>query len=125
MVKLRCLSSVAVLLILAAPAGAIKKPRHRIAKLSTGVYLAAEFDAATTYHALQNCRTGCYEANPLVRPFAHNPGIFVALGVSAYAVNYFAGRLKAHGHAKWATALQVIAIGSHAGAGVQALALAR
>ncbi len=107
---------------LAAPAFAAKRP-HKAAILSTGVYLAAEFDAATTYHALHSCGNQCYEANPLVRPFARNPGIFVALGASAYAVNYLAGRLQSHGHAKWATALRLVTIGTHVGAGAYAVAL--
>jgi len=124
MIKRRCLASVVVLFMLAAPAFAMKKPR-RVAKLSTAVYLAAEFDAATTYHLLHSCGNRCYEANPMVRPFAGNPSIFLALGAGAYAVNYFAGRLKARGHPKWATALRVIAIGTHAGAGAHALALDR
>ena len=112
------------LLMLAAPAGAVEKP-HRLTKLDLGVYLASEFDAATTYHLLQNCGGRCYEANPMVRRFAGNPGVFVALGASAYAVNYFARRLDNRGHHGWAKALRLFAIGAHVGAGAQALALAR
>jgi hypothetical protein len=111
----------AALFMLAEPAFAVKKPRH-ILNLSTTVYLSAEFDAATTYHLLHNCASNCYEADPMVRPFARNPGIFVALGASAYAVNYLAGRLKSSGHPKWATALRVISIGAHTSAAAQALA---
>ena len=122
MAKLRCLACAVVCLAVAVQAFAVKRPR-RVVKLSTAVYLAAEFDAATTYQALHSCSNGCYEANPLVRPFARNPGIFVALGASAYAVNYFSGRLKAHGHPRWAMALRLVAIGTHAGAGAHALAL--
>jgi len=108
--------------MLAAPAFAVEKP-HRVKKLSTAVYLAAEFDAATTYHLLQSCGNRCYEANPMVRPFARNPGIFVALGASAYGVNYIAGKLQKQGHPKWAKALKIVAIGTHTGAGAYALAL--
>jgi len=122
MVKLRCLACAVVCLALAVQAFAVKRPR-RVVKLSTAVYLAAEFDAATTYYALHHCSNGCYEANPMVRPFARNPSVFVALGASAYAANYFANKLKDHGHPRWATALRLAAIGTHAGAGAQALAL--
>lgn len=110
------------LLMLAAPAWAVQKP-HKLTKLGLGVYLASEFDAATTYNVLQSCGSNCYEANPLVRPFARNPGVFVALGGSAYAVNFLARRLESHGHRRWAKALRVVAIGVHAGAGAHALAL--
>lgn len=108
--------------MVATSALAARKP-HKLSKLSAGVYLASEFDAATTYHLLQNCNRRCYEANPMVRPLARNPGVFVALGASAYAVNYFAGRLENRGHRRWAEALRVLAISVHAGAGAQALAL--
>ena len=122
MAKHRYLACAVVLFMLASPVFAMKKP-HRVRKLSTAVYLAAEFDAATTYHLLHNCGNRCYEGNPMVRPFARNPGVFAVLGASAYAVNYFAGKLKKQGHPRWAKALQVIAIGSHTGAGAYALGL--
>ena len=112
-------------LLFAAPALAVKKPRRpKPTKLEIGVYVASEFDAATTYDLLQNCPTRCYEANPLVRPLARNPGIFVGLGASAYSVNYLARRLKNSGHGHWAKALRILAICAHTSAGVQALALA-
>ena len=127
MAKVRGWTIVPLLLVLAAPGLGVEKEKKppRIEKLSVAVYLAAEFDAAATYQGLQNCGNGCYEANPLVRPVARNPGIFVALGASAYGVNYLAGKLKKQGHPKWAKALKIIAIGVHTGAGVQALALQR
>jgi hypothetical protein len=124
MMKGSCLASALSVIVLAAPAWSVEKPHWlKPTKLEIGVYLASEFDAATTYHLLQNCSSQCYEANPLVRPLARNPGVFVALGASAYGVNYFARRLENSGHHRWATALRVLAIGVHAGAGVQALAL--
>ena len=124
MMKSSCLAGAVAVLLLAASAGAVEKPR-RLTKLDVGVYLASEFDAATTYHVLQDCGNRCYEANPMVRPFARNPGIFVALGASAYAVNYLAHKLDQDGHRRWSKALRIVAIGVHAGAGAQALALNR
>lgn len=117
-----CVASIVAAFMLSSSAWAIKKP-HKLTKLGAGVYLASEFDAATTYHLLQNCGSRCYEANPMVRPFARNPGIFVALGASAYTVNYLASRLENRGHTRWARALRLFAIGVHAGAGAHALAL--
>lgn len=110
-------------LMVAVPARAVKKPQ-RLTKLDIGVYLSSEFDAAATYHVLQNCGNRCYEANPIVRPVAGNAGVFVALGASAFAVNYLAHRLDNHGHHGWAKVLSILAIGAHAGAGAEALALA-
>lgn len=125
MAKRRGWASVLLLVALAAPAFGEegKKPPRRAEKLAVAVYLAAEFDAAVTYHRLQNCGSSCYEANPMVRPFASNPSIFVVLGASAYGVNYVAGKLKKRGHPRWAKVLRVVSVGAHAGAGVQALAV--
>lgn len=117
-----CLAATLAVFLLATSGWAVKKP-HRLTKLGVGVYLASEFDAGTTYHLLQGCGKRCYEANPMVRPFAGNPSVFVALGASAYAVNYLARRLENRGHHRWATALRVVAISVHAGAGAHALAL--
>lgn len=122
MLKCPFLAVAMAMLVVAVPAHAVKKP-HRLTKLDVGVYLASEFDAAATYHALQNCGDRCYEANPMVRPLAGNAGVFVVLGASAFAVNYFARRLDNRGHHGWAKVLRLCAIGAHAGAGVQALAL--
>lgn len=123
MLKRSCLVSALAVFVIATSALGIKKP-HKLTKLGAGVYLASEFDAATTYHQLQICSGHCYEANPMVRPFASNPGIFVALGASAYTVNYFARKLDNRGHHRWATAVRIFAIGAHVGAGVQNLAVA-
>lgn len=109
--------------LFAAPARAVKKPRlPKLTKLDAAVYLASEFDAATTYHLLNTCGSGCYEANPMVRPFARNSGIFVMVGASAYAVNYFAHRLENNSHPRWAKGLRVMAIGVHAFAAAHAIA---
>ena len=121
--KQRCWTGAALLLVLATPVFGVEKKPPKIEKLSAAVYLAAEFDAAATYHLLQNCGDRCYEANPMMRPFARDPSIFVVVGASAYAVNYFAGKLKKRGHPRWAKALKVIVIGAHSGAGAYGLAL--
>jgi Domain of unknown function (DUF5658) len=121
--RLSWAASLMAVILFAVPAWGVKKPhRIRLTKLDAAVYLASEFDAATTYHLLQTCGSGCYEANPMVRPFAHNSGIFVMAGASAYAVNYFAHRLKNRRHPRWAKALRVIAIGMHVYAGAHAVA---
>jgi hypothetical protein len=117
-----CIAGAVALFMMVTSAWAVQKP-HRLAELDAGVYLASEFDAAATYHLLQNCGSRRYEGNPMVRPFARNPSVFVVLGASAYAVNYLARKLQNRGHRRWATALRVLAIGVHAGAGAQALAL--
>ena len=124
MKKWSCLVRALAVFLAIAPAWGVKKP-HRLTKLGAGVYLASEFDAAATYHLLQTCAGGCYEANPVLRPVARNAGVFVVMGASAYAVNYFARRLSNRGHHRWATALRIFAIGMHAGAGAKALALRR
>lgn len=127
MMRFSWASSLLAVILLAVPARAVKKPHLliKVTKLDAAVYLASEFDAATTYHLLQNCGSGCYESNPMVRPFAHNSGIFVMTGASAYAVNYFAHRLKNGGHPRWAKALRIFAIGVHTFAGAHAIAADR
>jgi hypothetical protein len=117
-----CLVSALAVFTMTTSAWAVQKP-HRLTKLGAGVYLASEFDAATTYHLLQDCGNRCYEENPMLRPFAGNPSVFVVLGGSAYAVNYFAHKLQDRGYRRWAIALRLLAIGVHAGAGAHALAL--
>ena len=53
--KQSCLASVVAVMVLSAPALAVKKPRRlKPTKLEIGVYLASEFDAAATYHLLQH-----------------------------------------------------------------------
>lgn len=124
MVRNSCLTSALALILFSTPVWAVKKPhRPKLKKFDAAVYLATEFDAATTYHLLQDCGSGCQEANPMVRPFARNAGIFVVMAASAYSVNYLARRLDDRGHHRWATAFRVMVIGMHAGAGAHALAL--
>jgi|SRR5690242_12399313 len=124
-----CLASALTLILFSTPVWAVENPsrpkpnRPKLTKLDAAVYLATEFDAATTYHLLQECGSGCAEANPMARPFARNPGLFVVMGASAYSVNYFARRLEDRGHRRWATAFRILVIGMHVGAGAHALAL--
>lgn len=116
-------ASLLAVMLLAGPAWAVKKPhRIKLTKLAAGVYLASEFDAGATYHLLQNCRSRCYEANPMIRPVARNPGIFFVAGASAYAVNALAQRLENTRHRRWAKTLRIIAIGAHVFAGAHAVA---
>lgn len=121
MIKRSLFAGATAALMMASSAWAAQKPR-RPALLDAGVYLASEFDAATTYHLLQNC-SRCYEANPMVHPFARNPGVFITLGASAFAVNYFARKLESRGHRRWGEGLRLLAIGVHVSAGAHALAL--
>lgn len=122
MMRFSWAASLLAMILLSVPARAVKKPRFlRLKKLDAAVYIASEFDAATTYHLLQNCGGSCYEANPMVRPFAKNPGIFFMAGASAYAVNYFAHRMENQRHPRWAKALRIVAIGVHTFAGVHAV----
>lgn len=114
-------ASIVAILMLTSSASAMQN-QHKLTKLGVGVYLASEFDAATSYQVLRDCGNQCYEANPMVRPLAHNAGIFVLLGASAYGINYFADKLEDDGHHRWANVLRVMVIGVHAGAGAQNLA---
>ena len=121
--RLSWATSLLAVILLALPAQAVQKPSMlKLTKLGVGVYLASEFDAAATYHLLQTCGGGCYEANPMIRPFSRNPGIFVVAGASAYAVNTLARKLENRRHPRWAKALRVISIGVHVFAGAHAVA---
>lgn len=82
---------------------------------TVAVYAAAEYDAATTY-SLRECQK-CYEANPVMKPFAKNPSIFAVEGLTAWITNRFAGVLDDNGHPKWARTVQWTVISAHAGAG--------
>lgn len=113
---MRLLFTVCLALGLSVPGFAAKLPKA----LDIAVYAASEFDAATTYNALQNCPT-CYETNPMVRPFASNPAIFVVLGGSAVGINYTARRLRRAGHGRMALIVQTAAVGLHILAGANNL----
>ena len=88
--------------------------------LNAAVLAASEFDATTTYQALNECPR-CYEANPILNPLATTPAIFPVLGGAAWEVNWVANKLRKRGHGKWAKGLQLIVIGLHTFAGVHNL----
>jgi hypothetical protein len=88
-----------------------------LSKMALSVNLAAEFDAATTYHMLNSNRY-TYEANPLVRPFAANPSIFPALAASSLAANWLARREQNHGHGRVAFWIRALTIGEHVACGI-------
>lgn len=81
--------------------------------LAIASYGAAEFDAATTYSVIHNC-SSCRERDPLLKPFAGNPSIFVVMGASAWGMNRQA-------HGKWGKALEWTMIGAHIAAGIHNL----
>jgi hypothetical protein len=56
---------------------------------------AALLDAWSTRQVLQQ---GGRELDPLVRPFAHGPGLYPALQVTPFAVDYFAAKLMRSNH---------------------------
>ena len=102
-----------------AQAAGLKKIVQPITKLSTLTVLAAEFDAATTYRAMNS--GGVYEANPIVRPFANNAAIFPVLGASAMGANFLASRMKRNDRTKLGRTIQIICIGTHVLAGASNL----
>jgi Domain of unknown function (DUF5658) len=109
----------ALLMASTAQAASLKKIAKPFVKLSSLAVVAAEFDAATTYRAMNS--GGVYEANPVMRPFAHNATIFPVLGASAMGVNLLAARMEKNGHGKLGKAIQIICIGSHVVAGISNL----
>jgi Domain of unknown function (DUF5658) len=109
----------ALLMASTAQAASLKKIAKPFVKLSALTVLSAEFDAATTYRAMNS--GGVYEANPMVRPFAHNATIFPVLGASAMGVNLLASWMEKNDHRKLGRTLQIICIGSHAMAGISNL----
>ena len=92
----------------------------RFNKTALLVELSAEFDAATTYTAL-NARPGTYEVNPLLRPFARNASIFPVLLATSVSVNWLARREARHHHPRLARALQLITIADHTACGIHNL----
>lgn len=82
-------------------------------------YAASEFDAGTTYAAMQDCR--CHEGFPLVRPFASNPSIFFVYGAQAWIFNKASERLDETGRPRWARVLIWGIVGAHVAAGTNNL----
>jgi hypothetical protein len=58
-------------------------------------HAAGVLDAWSTRQVLQQ---GGRELDPLVRPFAHGPGLYPALQVTPFAVDYFATKLMRSNH---------------------------
>lgn len=83
------------------------------------VYATAEFDAASTYHAIHSCPAGyvCQESNPAMRPLASTPAIFPVMAGSAWAVNYLARKVSPN-HPKLGRVIRWISIGGHLAAGI-------
>lgn len=59
--------------------------------LSLTQHGAAAFDAYSTRRAIAN---GATEADPLVRPFAHSPGIYAAIQVAPVALDILSRRMQ-------------------------------
>ena len=114
---MKTILTIAAILMLSGAAMARKLPKP----LDIAVYAASEFDGATTYTVLQDCGSRCYEANPMLRPFADTPAIFPVMAGSAMAVNWMAGKLKDGGHTRYGAGLQLFAIGLHIVAGAHNL----
>ena len=65
-------------------------------------YAAAVYDTQTTFAAFERCRGGCFEANPLMRPFvAHRSSAYAySMGLTSLSV-YGTYRLKKSGSRLW------------------------
>lgn len=103
---------------------AIKKPKAINANTleRVAVYASAEFDAATTYHAIHTCPAGysCRESNPFMRPLADSPAIFPVMAGSAWAADYLSRKVSP-GHPKLGRVIRWISIGGHLAAGLNNL----
>ncbi len=72
------------------------RQREVFYSLAAAQHGAAILDAWSTRQVLQQ---GGRELDPLVRPFAHGPGLYPALQVTPFAVDYFAAKLMRSNHA--------------------------
>lgn len=103
---------------------AIKRPKAISAKTleRVAVFASAEFDAATTYHAIRSCPPGyvCRESNPFMRPLAGNPAVFPVMAGSAWAVDYLSRKVSPD-HPRLGRVIRWISIGGHLAAGVNNL----
>lgn len=86
-------AAIALLLVLtSSTCYAVEKPKTTKLQVleRVAVYATAEFDAASTYHAIHACPAGyvCRESNPVMRPLAGSPAIFPVMAGSAWAVDY-------------------------------------
>ncbi len=117
---MRTALTIAILLFALPLCAASKKERA----LDLAVYAASELDGATTYAALRDCGSRCYEANPFMQPVASTPAIFPVMALGAVGVNYLAQRLRTR-HGRIAFALQGAVIGVHLFAGEHNLTAAQ
>lgn len=65
--------------------------RRKWIALAVAEHGAAAFDAYTTRQAIGR---GAVEADPLMRPFANSPGLYVAIQVAPLALDYAARRMQ-------------------------------
>jgi hypothetical protein len=72
------------------------RQREAFYSLMAAEHGAALLDAWSTRDVL---RAGGRELDPLVRPFAHGPGLYPALQVTPFAVDYFAAKMLRSNHA--------------------------
>jgi hypothetical protein len=66
--------------------------------LTIAQHAAATFDAWSTRRAIS--RGGSYEADPLMRPFAHSPALYGVMQLGPGALDYLARRMRRSDH-KW------------------------
>jgi hypothetical protein len=66
-------------------------PRKNWLLLSIAEHSAATFDAYSTRRAIA---TGANEADPMMRPFAHSPGIYAAIQVGPAILDFAARRME-------------------------------
>ena len=66
-------------------------PRKNWLLLSIAEHSAATFDAYSTRQAVA---TGAHEADPMMRPFAHSPGIYAAIQVGPAILDFAARRME-------------------------------
>jgi hypothetical protein len=66
-------------------------PRRTWMLLSIAQHSAATFDAYSTRQAIA---TGAHEADPMMRPFAHSPGIYAAIQVGPAILDFAARRME-------------------------------
>jgi hypothetical protein len=66
--------------------------------LTIAQHAAATFDAWSTRRAIS--RGGSYEADPLMRPFAHSSALYGAMQIGPGALDYLARRMRRSDH-KW------------------------
>lgn len=71
------------------------RQRKEFYSLMAAEHGAAVLDAWSTRQVLQQ---GGRELDPLVRPFAHGPGLYPALQATPFAVDYFAAKLMRSNH---------------------------